>query len=108
MAVAKDQGLDESTIAKIERYETHDFPEHHKVALRFADAMMTQPGQISDDLKQQLFQHFTRQQIIEMTVDVMKWNYQKLPVALGTDVEVAPGELTPLHFDENGNWVKPG
>ena len=47
------------------------------------------------------------EQIIEMTVDVMKWNYQKIPVALRTDVEVKPGELTPLHFDENGDWVRP-
>ena len=107
MAVAKDQGLDEPTIAKVQRYETSDLDESHKVALRFADAMMTQPGQISDELKQQLFRYFTREQIIEMTVDVMKWNYQKIPVALRTDVEVKPGELTPLHFDENGDWVRP-
>jgi hypothetical protein len=38
----------------------------------------------------------------------MKWNYQKIPVALRTDVEVRPGELTPLLFDENGDWVRPG
>lgn len=107
LAVAKDQGLDEPTIAKVQQYESSDLAESHKVALRFADAMMTQPGQITDELKQQLFGHFTREQIVEMTVDVMKWNYQKIPVALRTDVEVTPGELTPLHFDENGDWVRP-
>lgn len=108
MAVAKDQGLDEPTIAKVQNYESSDLEERHKVALRFADAMMTQPGQISSELRQQLFEHFSHDQIIEMTVDVMKWNYQKIPVALRTDVEVRPGELTPLLFDENGDWVRPG
>ena len=36
----------------------------------------------------------------------MKWNAQKVPVALGTDVWLAPGELTDLVFDEVGRWVK--
>lgn len=107
MAVAKQEGLDEPTIEKVRAYETSDLAERHKVALRFADAIMTQPGQISDELRSSLFVHFTRDQIVEMTVDVMKWNYQKIPVSLRTDVEVKQGELTPLIFDENGNWVRP-
>jgi hypothetical protein len=108
LAVAKHEGLDEPTIAKVNNYESSDLSERHKVALRFADAIMTQPGQISDELRSQLFVHFTNEQIVEMTVDVMKWNYQKIPVSLHTDVEVREGELTPLIFDEQGNWVKPG
>jgi hypothetical protein len=107
LAVAKDHGLDEPTIAKVQNYESSDLAERHKVALRFADAMMTQPGQISSELRRQLFEHFGREEIVEMTVDVMKWNYQKIPVALRTDVEVRPGELTPLLFDEQGNWKRP-
>lgn len=107
MAVAKQEGLDEPTIEKVKAYESSDLSERHKVALRFADAVMTQPGQISDELRSSLFVHFTREQIIEMTVDIMKWNYQKIPVALRNDVEVRQGELTPLIFDEQGNWVKP-
>lgn len=107
MAVAKQEGLDEPTIEKVKAYESSDLPERHKVALRFADAVMTQPGQISAELRSSLFVHFTREQIVEMTVDIMKWNYQKIPVSLRNDVEVRQGELTPLIFDEQGNWVKP-
>lgn len=88
-------------------YEASDLSERHKVALRFADAIMTQPGQIDDELRSDLFVHFTREQIVEMTVDVMKWNYQKIPVSLRNDFEVKEGELVPLVFDENGHWVKP-
>ena len=107
MAVAKQEGLDEPTIEKVKAYEASDLSERQKVALRFADAIMTQPGQIDEELRSGLFTHFTREQIIELTVDVMKWNYQKIPVALRNDVEVRQGELTPLIFDEQGNWVKP-
>lgn len=108
MAVAKQEGLDEPTIEKVKAYEASDLSERHKVALRFADAIMTQPGQISDELRSDLFVHFTREQIVEMTVDVMKWNYQKVTVALGTDDEVRPGELVDLVFDDQGHWVRPG
>ena len=107
MAAAKQEGLDEPTIEKVKAYESSDLSERHKVALRFADAIMTQPGQISAELRSRLFVHFTREQIIEMTVDVMKWNYQKIPVSLQNDFEVKEGELVPLVFDENGHWVKP-
>ena len=107
MAVAKQEGLDEPTIEKVKSYESSDLSDRHKVALRFADAIMTQPGAISDDLRAQLFVHFTNEQIVEMTVDVMKWNYQKIPVSLRNDFEVREGELVPLIFDEQGNWLKP-
>jgi AhpD family alkylhydroperoxidase len=98
----RDAGVDETMTAKIDRYESSDIPERHKVALRFADAMMTQPGQIGTELKQQLREHFTDAELLEISLDVMKWNYQKVPVALRIDAEPAPGQLTTLEFDDNG------
>ena len=68
---------------------------------------MTQPGAISAELQASLRAHFTDEQILELTLDVMKWNYQKVSVALGVDSEVRPGELTDLVFDSDGNWVRP-
>ncbi len=70
--------------------------------------MMTRPGDIAAELSARLRDHFTPEQIIELTLDVMKWNYQKIPVALGVDREVVPGQLTDLVFDADGNWVRPG
>ena len=98
----REAGVDETMTAKIERYEASDLPERHKVALRLADALMTQPGQLSAELKRQLHEHFTDAELVELTVDVMKWNYQKVPVALRIDAEPAPGQLAGLAFDENG------
>ena len=75
-----------------------------KVALELADGLMTQPAQVSQDLAERLNLHFSRDQIIELTLDVMKWNHQKVAVALGTDDEIRPGELADLVFDDQGRW----
>ena len=68
---------------------------------------MTQPGDIDEALTAQLREHFSDDQIVELTLDVMKWNYQKVAVALRVDAEVVPGELTDLIFDADGHWVRP-
>jgi hypothetical protein len=108
LAVAGQRVLDETMAAKVERFEASDLSERHKVALRLADALMTQPGDIDDELRAQVRAHFSDAQVLELTVDVMKWNYQKVPVALGTDDEVRQGELVDLVFGPDGHWVRPG
>ena len=70
-----------------------------------ADALMTQPGAISAELAVQAHRWFRRDELVELTLDVMKWNYQKVSVALGTDAEVKPGELADLAFDEEGRAI---
>jgi hypothetical protein len=88
--------------AKVDHYEVSDLSNAHKVALRLADALMTRPGSILPELREQAQREFTSEQLIELTLDVMKWNYQKVAVALGTDQEVKPGQLTDLSFDADG------
>jgi hypothetical protein len=78
-----------------------------RAALALADAEMSIPASLTDAAVAELRRHFTDAQLVELTLDVMKWNYQKIPVALGIDVEVRPGELADLHFDARGNWVRP-
>jgi hypothetical protein len=78
----------------------------HQAALALADAMMTQPTSLSDANIELLRANFTDEQLTEITLDIMKWNGQKVPVALGTDVWLQPGELTDLVFDVEGNWVR--
>jgi alkylhydroperoxidase family enzyme len=102
LAVARQHGLDEAMAGEVDRYESSDLAERHKVALRLADALMTLPGSISAELREQAEQHFSRDEILELTLDVMKWNYQKVAVALGTDAEVTPGQLTDLAFEADG------
>ena len=79
----------------------------HRAAVALADALMTRPGDIDESLVAELRRHFSPAQLLELTLDVMKWNAQKATVALGVDDEVRPGELTDLVFDVDGNWVRP-
>lgn len=69
---------------------------------------MADPAGATAELRADLHRHFTRDQIVELCLDVMKWNYQKFAVALGVDRPVVPGELADLVFDDHGNWVRPG
>jgi len=95
-------------VGELGRRETSEvLTDVQKAALDLADALMTQPGDLPPSLRDRLHRHFTREQIIELTLDVMKWNYQKVPVALGADPEVVSGELADLVFDEQGHWVRP-
>ncbi|MGI9031700.1 MAG: hypothetical protein ACR2HP_17220 [Ilumatobacteraceae bacterium] len=102
LAVAKHEGLDEATIADADAGgETLDAAQRAAVAL--AQDMMSRPADISSALGEDLHQHFSDDQLLELTLDVMKWSYQKVSVALGTDAEVAPHRLTELRFDADGN-----
>ena len=105
LAVARDQGLDEEDIAVAERGEDAD--PRHRAARMLADDLMTQPGRMREEDALTLRAAFTPSQIRELTLDVMKWNYQKVSVALGVDDEVRPGERTDLVFDADGNWMRP-
>jgi hypothetical protein len=102
-----DAGLDEDTVGAVFADSLEDLPADRRVALALADALMTQPSLLTDAMIDDLHLHFTAEQLIELTLDVMKWNAQKVAVALGIDDWIRPGELSDLRFDEQGNWVRP-
>ena len=109
LAVAKQAGLDETLADQIDGYDSReagDLSDRQRAALRLADALMTQPGAVDAELAAELHRHFSDAQILEITLDVMKWNYQKVLVALGTDSWVVPGELADFGFHDDGRfWV---
>lgn len=100
LADAREHGVDEAMVAKLDHYEQSDLPDRHKLALRLADALMTQPRELPAQLASDLRAAFSDEELLELTLDVMKWNYQKVPVTLRTDVPFAVG--TSLAFDESG------
>lgn len=79
----------------------------HRAAIELAMALMTRPDSLDPEAVKRLRAEFRGDELIEMSLDTMKWNAQKSTVALGVDVEVRPGELTDLVFDSDGNWVRP-
>ena len=104
VGAARDAGVDDTMTAKIDNFEASDLPEHQKVALRLTDAFITQPNDISAELRAQVRKHFSDEQIVELMLDITKWSTQKLPVALGLDAAPHPdGSL--IDFDEAGHVI---
>jgi alkylhydroperoxidase family enzyme len=82
---ALEAGADESTFDRIDRYETSDFDERTKTALRLTDALVTQPGAMTDELVAGVRRHFSPAQAAEIVLDVARNSAQKSAVALAVD-----------------------
>jgi hypothetical protein len=89
----------------VERYEEAPIDDRRKAALRYADAHMTDPRSIDAALRDELHRHFTPPELVELALDVVAWNKQKVPVSLEADRWVTPDDLTPLSFDARGGSV---
>lgn len=81
-------------------------PEPQQVAVRLADALLSQPGSLPVELREDVHAHYSPEQVLELVLDVLKWSYQKVAVALATDAEVAPGRLTDLAFAADGTPLR--
>lgn len=66
---------------------------------------MQGPARMDAELRQQLRRSFSDAQIVELTLDVVAWNQQKILVALGVDRAVDEHLLTPLSFGADGHSV---
>jgi len=64
--------------------------------------MMTLPGDIEDELVTALHAHFDEDEIMELSLYVMKWNGQKIKVSLGIDSAVSDEHLTFFDIDPDG------
>ncbi len=85
LSAAAADGLDDEMSSEIDFYETSSLSERHKVALRIVDAFIWRPSDISELLVSQAREHYSRDQIAEILVDITKWSTQKIHVCLGTD-----------------------
>jgi alkylhydroperoxidase family enzyme len=89
-AVAEAAGFNNIMSDKLKHHELDDFTPGQRAAVELADAMMTLPGAIGSELVAELRRQFSEEQILELTLDVMKWSHQKIKVALGIDEPLAP------------------
>jgi hypothetical protein len=101
LAVAGTAIVDEETAQRVEHGDPTGLDEPQLAALRHADAYMANPSSIDADLRR----HFSAAQAVELTLDVMAFNKQKIKVALGTDEPVDAERLTPFTFDAAGRAV---
>ncbi len=102
---ALDAGFDETMNRAIATYEKSDFSPAIKAALRLCDAMIMHPDSIEPSLREELTEHFTDQQIVEIAIDVMKWSQQKALVALRIEPPASEEHLTLLIFGPDGHPV---
>jgi alkylhydroperoxidase family enzyme len=71
--VGRNQGISEQQLANLAAFECSDaFTEPEKRALRYAEALTQAPANVAEGLFSSLREHFSPQQMVELTV-VIAW-----------------------------------
>jgi len=71
--VGRNQGISEQQLANLAAFESSDaFTELEKRALRYAEALTQTPANVAEELFNSLREHFSPQQLVELTV-VSAW-----------------------------------
>ncbi|OBF35011.1 hypothetical protein A5719_25160 [Mycolicibacterium peregrinum] len=81
-SAALEAGATESDYDGIDDFENSELSDRHKAALRYVDALIWTPSQVSGE---ELRQHFSEEEAVELTLDVMRNACNKVAVALGAD-----------------------
>lgn len=103
---ALDDGGSEDLYRQIEDFETAaDLSEAHKAALRYVDALIWSPAQISDEIVDGVHQHFSEKQAFELTLDVMRNAANKIAVSLAADAPRVAEGIERYEVDEAGQTV---
>ncbi|GJF18205.1 hypothetical protein NGTWS1803_07010 [Mycolicibacterium cyprinidarum] len=77
----------------------------HKAALRYVDALIWSPSQISPRVVGGMRKHFSGEQMFELTLDVMRNAANKIAVSLGADAPRVAGGTERYEVDEAGQTV---
>lgn len=95
--------VDDDLFARLGGYRDDPaFTPAQRAALSYADAHMTGPRQITSQLRDQLRTHFCAAQLVELSLDVTAWNYQKTLVALDLDAPASADGLTGMTIEPDG------
>lgn len=101
-AAAREAGGDEAVFDLIDDYESSDLTERQKAALRLADAVLMRPDDLPDDLVDQVHEHFTPAEVVELVLDVQRNARNKVAVANGTDADGVGEGLTIYDTPDGG------
>jgi ABC-type arginine transport system ATPase subunit len=105
LAVARQTDGDRDAVERAASYDDAYLIERHRLVVALADALMTQPGQLDDELIAGLRAEFTAAQLVEITLKTMKYNVQKVLVALGTDEPITPERINQVSWNQDGTYV---
>ncbi len=85
--MAKQFGVSDQALEGLKDPERHPFPADQKAALRLADAMTEGSAAVPDELYQELRQHFSEPQIVEIATVIGVFNYfNRFNNAFQTDI----------------------
>jgi AhpD family alkylhydroperoxidase len=105
LAAAVQAGLDEVQAAKIDAYEASDLSERHKAALRLADAFIYDPASVGSELIAELETWFSRDERMELILDLTAWLTIKILVPVRLDIPADLEGTALLRYDAAGNPV---
>ena len=103
---ALDAGGSEGLYEQIEHYEqADDLTDAHKAALRYADALIWSPAKIAPEVAAGVRKHFSQDQAVELTLDVMRNACNKIAVSLAADVPRVEQGTERYEIDADGQTV---
>jgi len=98
---AIEAGFTETLGDKVDHWEASDLEPRHKAALALVDAMLVAPRAADPAVYADAQRHFSAEELTELCLDVVKWSFQKVLVALRIEPP-AGDELMLLSFDADG------
>jgi alkylhydroperoxidase family enzyme len=105
-STALDAGGSESLYDDISRYEDSELLNSgHQAALRYVDALIWSPAQITADVASGVRAHFSVAQARELTLDVMRNASNKIAVALRADAPRVENGTARYYIDADGQPV---
>ncbi len=105
LAVAGHQVIDDNAVACAFDPSAMPTTDIHRAAVAFTDSLMTQPGEMSPELVDQLRSLYSPEQLVELTLKVLKFNMQKPMVALGTDFTATPELAARFPWAGDANFI---
>jgi alkylhydroperoxidase family enzyme len=103
---ALDAGGSETLYGDIEHFETSEaLTDRQKAALRYADALIWSPSRIGRGVADGIRAHFSDDEAVELTFDVMRNASNKIAVALGGDAPRVQNGTEQYLLDVDGQTV---
>jgi alkylhydroperoxidase family enzyme len=82
--ICRNSGLSDNALLALPRYRQSDlFTDREKLALDYAVAVMRTPVEVTDELFAEMKQHFSDQQLVEITAHLMVVNLDRFNAAFG-------------------------
>ncbi len=95
-AVAEQRLVEEDVVEQVANgFETSALPERDKVLLRFVDAFLSDPAGLADDVRQDMLDHFTEEQIVECAI-FHAASFSRMLIVLGLEPPEMSTTVAPI------------